>query len=97
MVGYKTENGKLVCSFSHRLDSANCIKWEEGLFEKIKEAKMPVVFDLEKVNYIASHFLRICVKTAKELGKNDFLIINCREPVKKVFNISNLENVLDIR
>lgn len=97
MVGYKTENGKLICSFSHRLDSANCIKWEEGLFEKIREAKMPVVFDLEKVNYIASHFLRICVKAAKETGANNFAIINCQAPVKKVFNISNLENELDIK
>ena len=97
MVRYTEEEGKLICSFSHRLDSTNCVKWEEGLFEKIKEKNAAVVFDLNDVNYIASHFLRICLKVSKESGKGNFKIINAHDNVKKVFKMSNMEREFKIK
>ena len=59
MVKFSVEDSKLICSFSHRLDSGNCDKWEKHLMQKVRESKMPVVFNMERVNYIASAFLRI--------------------------------------
>ncbi len=97
MVKFDVDDKKLVCSFSGRLDSANCIKWEERLREKIQEAKRPVVFDLEKVNYIASGFLRICLWTAKEIKPEKLLIANACSYVKKVFKVSNLDRQLNIK
>jgi len=97
MVHYEETNGKLVCHFSHRLDSANCIKWEEGLYQKLSGIKMPVVFDLEQVNYIASAFLRICVKIAKDIGFNNLEIVHATSHVMKVFKISGLDKQLKIK
>ena len=97
MVKYSVEDGKLVCSFSHRLDSTNCVKWEKGLYEKVRESNMPVVFDLKKVNYIASAFLRICFAVAKELGANKLSIVHACPYVKKVFKIAGFDKKIRIK
>ncbi len=97
MVRFTVEGGKLVCHFARRLDSANCVKWEEWLFEKIRETKSPVVFDLQKVNYIASAFLRICVKVSKEIGTENLSIIHTCPYVKKVFRLSGFNKLLTVK
>ena len=97
MVHYEQIDGKLACQFSHRLDSANCVKWEDGLYEKIAQMKLPVVFDLEKVNYVASAFLRICIKVSKDIGKDNLKITHACSHVKKVFKISGLDKQLSIK
>jgi len=97
MVRFNTEDGKLICSFSRRLDSANCDKWEKWLHEKIDEVKMPVVFDLKEVDYIASGFLRICIAVSKKVGKQDLMIINTCPYVKKVFKVAGLDRQLKIK
>ena len=97
MVHYDATGEKLVCHFSHRLDSTNCVKWEEGLHEKIEGLKMPVVFDLDKVNYVASAFLRICIKVAKNVGFENLEIIHACSHVKKVFKIAGLDRQLRIK
>lgn len=97
MVRFSVEDDKLVCSFSHRLDSVNCDKWEKHLMEKVRASKMPVVFDLEKANYIASAFLRICVMVAKEVGESNLTIVKANEYVKKVFKIAGLDKKIKIK
>jgi len=97
MVRFTVEDGKLVCHFARRLDSVNCAKWEEWLFDKVRETKMPVVFDLQKVNYIASAFLRVCVKVSKEIGSGNLSIINTCPYVKKVFKLSGFDKFLTIK
>ena len=97
MVHYEKIDGKLICQFSHRLDSSNCVKWEDGLYEKIAQTKSPVVFDLEKVNYVASAFLRICIKVSKDIGKDNLKITHACSHVKKVFKISGLDKQLSIK
>jgi len=73
------------------------VKWEDGLYEKIELVRMPVVFDLEKVNYVASAFLRICIKVAKDVGAKDLEIIHTCPHVKKVFKIAGLDRQLKIK
>jgi anti-anti-sigma factor len=97
MVHYSVEDSKLVCSFSHRLDSANCAKWQEQLMQKVKESKMPVVFDMEKVNYIASVFLRICLAVAKEIGADNLTVVKTSDYVKKVFRVSGFDKKIKIK
>ena len=48
MVECTTEDGRLICSFPERLDTANCAEYREVLLQKIQESTMPVVFDLQK-------------------------------------------------
>lgn len=97
MVKFDEVNEKLVCYFSGHLDSSNVVKWEQHLLEKIRVSKLPVVFDMEKVPYISSGFLRICIQIAKEVGKENLTVIHTCQYVKKVFTVSGLDKQLKIK
>ena len=86
----------LTYSFSERVDTANCLTFEKELMNKVRESKIPVIFDLEKVDYIASIFLGLCVRVAKEVGFQNFTIINSAPDVRKVFKIAGLDKRISI-
>ena len=90
------EEKTLSCSFSERMDTANCLKIEEELFNRVCEAKMPIVFDLGEVDYISSAFLRLCLRVVKEVGTDNFSIANVHSNVKKVFMIAGFDKELKI-
>ena len=96
MISFTVDGEKIVCSFTERMDTGVCMKCEEELYEKIRESKRPVVFDLGKVDYVASMFLRICMCVFNEAGDGNFSIINVRPNVKKVFKISGLDRGITI-
>ncbi|MFH1305716.1 MAG: STAS domain-containing protein [Candidatus Omnitrophota bacterium] len=97
MVQFTEENGKLICSFSRRLDSANCAKWEEWLYKKVEGSKTPVVFDMKDVDYIASGFLRICIKVLKEIGEDNLSVINAHQNVKKIFKLAGIDRIITVK
>ena len=92
-----TKDKTLLCSFSERMDTVNCQKIEDEVFDKVRELKMPVIFDLENVDYIASMFIRLCLWTAKEVELENFSIVNVHPNVKKVFMLAGLNNQLNIQ
>jgi anti-anti-sigma factor len=96
MATYFAESGKLVCSFSGQIDTETTLSVEEELFEKINENEGSVVFDLKEVDYIASSFLRVCLRAAKMMGKDRFVIIQVAPPVKKVFKIAGFDKIMNI-
>ncbi|MFC1461062.1 STAS domain-containing protein [Verrucomicrobiota bacterium] len=96
MISFAVDGEKIVCSFTERMDTGNCMKCEEELYEKIRESKLPVVFDLGKVDYVASMFLRICMRVVSEAEDGNFSIINVRPHVKKVFKISGIDRGITI-
>ena len=91
-----TNEPNLLCTFKERLDTANCQRVEEELFNKMRETKIPVIFDLHDVDYIASAFLRICLKATKEVGSGNFSVINVHPNVKKVFKIAGFDKQISI-
>jgi anti-anti-sigma factor len=91
-----TEEETLVCAFKEKLDTAHCADIEKELFDKVREEKIPVVFDLQEIDYIASSFLGMCIRIAKEVGPGNFSIINVKPNVKKVFKISGLDRQMTI-
>lgn len=97
MATYLAESGKLVCSFSERMDTKATLSIEKELFEKIKENEGSVVFDLKDVDYIASSFLRICLRAGKMMGKDRFVIIQVAPPVKKVFKIAGFDEIMNFK
>ncbi|MDP8262701.1 MAG: STAS domain-containing protein [Candidatus Ancaeobacter aquaticus] len=97
MVHYTDGDEKLICAFSHRLDSVNCTKWEQGLYEKVRNINKPVVFDMTEVNYIASAFLRICIAVSKEIGAENLTVIKVHDNVMKVFRLAGLDRQLKIK
>ena len=80
-----TDEPTLICVFTERLDTVNCQQIEEELFNKVQESKVPVTFNLRDVDYVASAFLRMCLKVAKEVGLGNFSVINVHPNVKKVW------------
>ncbi len=96
MVEFTVKEEKLVCSFLERLDTTYCLKYENELFEKIRKTKMPIIFDLQKTNYVSSSFLRICLQACKEKGGKNFSLTNVCPSVKKVFKIAGFDQLMPI-
>ncbi len=97
MFRFSIKNKKLICRFPKRMDSDACAKWEGKGYKKIREKKLPVVFDLNKVDYISSLFLSLCVKALKETGRDNFTVINASANVKKIFTIPGLDKLIKIK
>jgi len=91
-----TEEKNLVCTFGVRMDTTKCQEIEAELLNKVVETKIPVIFDLEEVDYVSSAFLRLCLRIAKEVGTGNFSIINVHPNVKKVFKIAGFDKQLTI-
>ena len=91
-----TNEPNLICAFTERLDTVNCLKIEDELFDKVRESKTPVVFNLQEVDYVASAFLRICLKVAKEVSPENFSVINVHPNVKRVFKIAGFDKQISI-
>ena len=94
MLDMITTDDKIICKFTGRMDAVASMRCENDVEIRIQQAKKPVVFDLELVDYVSSAFIRLCIAAIKKSGAENFSIINACEPVRKVFNISGLENFL---
>ena len=96
MINYNPTESELVCTFSGKLNSAECELWKEELILKIRQTETPVVFDMKDVEYIASSFLRICIHVPKTIGVEKFSLINVSPHVKKVFKLAGFDKHLNI-
>lgn len=96
MVKFTVEGSVLICRFSGNMDTESCQAVSEDLLKNIKESKGPVVFDLEKVDYVSSMFLGLCVTALKQLGPGNLSIINIRPNVKKVFKIAKIDALINL-
>ena len=96
MVRMESEEGKLVCTFEGRLDTAKCQAMEAGVLARVQAAQSPVVFDMQGVDYVASAFLRLCLMVSKQVGPERFSMVNVQPFVKKVLMIANLSGFLKV-
>jgi anti-anti-sigma factor len=95
-ISFKTENEELVCIFSGRMDTVNCMEVKKDVKEKVDNHNGKVIFDMEEVDYISSSFLRICAQVATTIKKENFSIVKIKPIIKKVFMIAGLTNKLNI-
>ncbi len=87
--------------FSGRLDTNVSREIEAQIENEIQKAKnvnpsIEIIFDVEDVTFIASAFIRICIKAAKITGKQNFSIINSSPAIKKTFKIAGLDAELNV-
>lgn len=87
----------ITCCFLGRLDTEECNKDAKMVDSALNGITTPVVFDLQKVEYVSSAFLRICIQTVKKLGKDNFSIVNVPTVVMKVLKIAGLDSILTIK
>jgi len=90
MPQYRIENGTLTCIFEGPLNTAKCTEIEEELKSQVEQAGLPVVFDLESVDYVASSFFRLCMTTSKKIGTQNFRVIHVNPEINKIFMIAGL-------
>lgn len=97
MVTFSEQDKQLTCTFAGRLDTAAVMKDELAVDEKIEQAPdRSVAFDLAGVTFIASSFLRLCLKTAKTVGVARFSVRRVTPEIKKVFVIAGMDKHLTI-
>ena len=93
---YNLDNGVLTFSLEGRLDTEAAAKFEDTLAEICSaNPHESVIFDADKLEYIASSGLRTVLKMAKTEKK--FSIINVIPSVYSVFEMTGFSRIIDIR
>lgn len=99
-VDYNEEKKLITLGFAGRMDTQTTHHVNELLdvepVMKNRRGEEQIVIDLNEVEYVASAFIRTCVRIAQEAGPGRFAIIHCQPFVKKTFKISGLDEVLNI-
>ena len=99
---YDSTNDVLTCTFLCRMDSEAASKIPELLDVKLKEAlgdrrssdTFKVIFDLKKVEYASSLFLRIALMAARRVKQGNFSIIHANKFIKELVAISGFNEWL---
>ncbi len=97
MVTFEEADGKLICHFEGRMDTATSNKIENDVFDQVLRRRLPTVFDLQKVDYVSSAFFRICLKAARATKEMKLTIVNAAPFVKDGFKLTGLQNIMDIQ
>ncbi len=80
--------------FSGQLTFTACEPLDAEVSGALLKEPESVVFDLSEVTFIASIFLRLCLKTFKKMGREHFCIVNASPAVKKIFTIAGLDEMV---
>lgn len=97
MVTFTEQDNEVICAFSGQLSTAEVMKDEPAVDQKVDQRRdRSVVFDLSEVSFVASSFLRLCLKTARGTGRARFSVRNLSPETKKVYLICGLDKELVI-
>ena len=97
MVVFTEQDNTIICTFTGQLGSAEVIKDEPVVGQKLEQLNdCSVVFDLSQVSFVASSFLRLCLKTARAAGAGRFSVRNVTPEIKKVYVICGLDKQMAI-
>ena len=80
--------------FSGQLNFTACENLDAEVNGALLKEPESLVFDLAEVTFIASIFLRLCLKVFKKMGRERFCIINASPAVKKIFAIAGLDEMV---
>jgi len=98
MLEFKNENDTLTCCFDGRLDTAATMEIEDELIDKVQHAGCQVVFDFSELEYVASSFLRTCVKAARVVsGHSRLTVINASENILHILKMTGFDKLMDIK
>jgi len=85
---------KLIVRFEGCMDTTRCAEMETEVRTAVTGATMPVVFDIDGVDFISSAFLRFCIYAQQQAGDHGFQIVNVGPYIKRVFKIAGLDAML---
>ncbi|MEI8373552.1 MAG: STAS domain-containing protein [Planctomycetota bacterium] len=85
---------KQVIRFEGRMDTDKCAKIETEVRTAVSGSSIPIIFDLDGVDFISSAFLRFCIYGQQQAGDHGFQIVNVGPCIKRVFKIAGLDAML---
>lgn len=89
-IEYSVEDGILVCLLPGNLDTAACKELGPDLLEHVEQAHQPVIFDMNRVEFVASAFLSLCVTVSHHTGAENFRFRDVKPLVRKVLDVTGL-------
>ena len=90
------EGTKLTVAVEGKLGTTSASELEKALKNSINGVT-ELVFDLEKLEYMASAGLRVLLASAKVMKKQGTMkIVNVTEPVMDVFTFTGMADVMDV-
>ena len=97
-VTQEVRGGWCVVGVTGRADVLSASELEAGLCAAIQQNPQ-VVVDLSSVDYISSCGLRALLQSARaaQAGNVRFVVCSLSAPVKKVFDISRLGDILEVQ
>ena len=96
MLEFKKENNTLLCCFSGRIDTEATMDIEDELIDKVQHEEVPVIFDFADLEYVASSFLRTCVKAVRVVhGK--ITVINASKDILHILDMTGFGKLMDIK
>ena len=104
-ITYNEKDGIVSCSFSGHLGADSSAEITKAIDNKINEVRssdnppgvLKIIFDLKDVEFIASSFIRICIATFKEVGHENYSIINTKPIIKKTFSMAGLADDMNVQ
>jgi anti-anti-sigma factor len=96
MVEYIKDEESLKCIFSGRINTTDAESLENDLIDNIQHCGTKVVFDFANLEYVASMFLRVCVKAARVVRLGKIKVINAHEDIKHIFEITGFDKLMEI-
>ena len=92
----KKDTGNLMITITGRLDTSTAPKLEETLKESY-DGVTELVFDLAKLEYISSAGLRVLLSAQKTMNNQGSMkVINAREEIMEIFEITGFTDILTI-
>ena len=104
-ISYNTKDQIMSCLFTGHLGADHSAEIIDAINNKTKEVKdsdnppdvLKIVFDMKNVEFIASSFIRICITTFKEVGHENYSIINTSPIIKKTFAMAGLADDMNVQ
>ena len=80
------------------LDLSNCDKLKEFLNKLFIESQIDIKIDLEKLDYIDSTGLGVLISILKKLktSNKELYLVNPKQNVEKIFNITGLDKIFNM-
>ncbi len=97
-VTQKQQNGTTILGLKGRLDSNTSDDFEKKLLGLILGGENRLVLDFTELDYISSAGLRVLLKAAKELKRNNGSISFCslKEYIREIFELSGFVSFFPI-
>lgn len=97
MVVYEKGDEEFVCRFSGRMDTTASMSVEDELIDKAQHAGVPIIFDFTELEYVASSFLRSCVKVARVAGSTKIKVVGASEEILRILDMTGFDKLFNIQ